>query len=87
MLRGQNEKGSQHSPLVSKIIYAYRTAAVQTEHNQNIIAAIKSTPHTIKFHDNSSLFHQSLKRLAVVERLFWLLGMRFSGRRRCREAR
>ena len=40
MLRGQNEKGSQHSPLVSKIIYAYRTAAVQTEHNQNIIAAI-----------------------------------------------
>ena len=34
----------------------------------------------IKFHDYSWFFHQSLKKLAVIERLLWLLGTRFSGR-------
>ena len=37
-----------------------------------------------KFHDHSWLFHQPLmKKLAIVGRLFWLLGTRFSDHCRC----
>ena len=39
----------------------------------------------IKFHDHSCLFHQSLKKLAVVQRLFQQLGTRFTGRCRLKE--
>ena len=39
----------------------------------------------IKFHDHSWLFHQSLKKLAFVERLFWQFGTHFCGRCRCRK--
>ena len=37
----------------------------------------------IIFDNHFRLFHQSLKKLPVVERLFWQLGTRCSGR--CRE--
>ena len=40
MLTGQNENGSQHSPLVSQIIYAY--CGRYMEHNQNMIDAINN---------------------------------------------
>ena len=46
------------------------TAVVKLEHNQNTIAAIKQRAIRIKFHDHSRFFHQSLQKLAVVERLF-----------------
>ena len=39
----------------------------------------------IKFRDHSGLFRQSLKKLAVVERLFCQLRTRFSDRCRCSE--
>ena len=54
--------------------------------NQNTIAAMHDHPRAIriKFHDHSWLFHQSLKKLVVVETLFWQLGARFIGRCRCR---
>ena len=34
----------------------------------------------IIFDNHFRLFHQSLKKLPVVERLFWQLGTRYSGR-------
>ena len=37
----------------------------------------------IKLHDHFCLFHQWLKKLAVVERLFLQLGTRFSGKINC----
>ena len=46
------------------------TAVVKLEHNQNTIAAINQRAIRIKFHDHSRFFHQSLQKLAVVERLF-----------------
>ena len=50
------------------------------EHNQNMIAAInRQHPIWIKFYD------QSLKKLAIVERLSWPLETRSSGRCHCRE--
>ena len=56
------------------------------EHNQNTIAPINHQRAIwIKFHDHSLRFHQLLKKPAVVERLFWELGTRFSGLCRCRE--
>ena len=42
-------------------------------------------PLRIKFHDHSWVFHQLLKKVAVAERLFWQLGMRFNGHCCCRE--
>ena len=45
----------------------------------------KSTSKSSVLHDHSWPFHQSLKKLAVVERLFWLLGTRFNDRCRCIE--
>ena len=39
----------------------------------------------IKFHDYSWLFHQSIKKLAIVERLFWQLRTCFRGNCHCRE--
>ena len=56
------------------------------ENNQNMIAAINcQRPIWIKFHDHSGLFHQSQKKMAIVERLSWPLETRSSGRWRCRE--
>ena len=56
------------------------------EHNQNKIAGINhQRAIRIEFRDHSWLFFQSLKKLAVVERLFWQLGTQLSGRYRCRE--
>ena len=50
----------------------------------NTIAAINhQSVLRIKFPDHSWLFHQSPKKLGVVERLFWQLGTRC----RCREVR
>ena len=55
------------------------------EHNQNTIAAINhQRAMRIKFHDHSWLFHQSLQKVAVVERL-WQLGTGFSGCCHCRD--
>ena len=52
------------------------------KHNQNAIVAI-SHSRTVRFksHDQSLRFHQPLKKLPVVERLFWQLGTCFSGQR------
>ena len=48
--------------------------------SQNMIAAInhRRVIRNISWLD-CWLFHQSLKNLAIVERLFWQLGTRFSG--------
>ena len=54
------------------------------EHNQNTIANHQRVIQ-IKFHDHSWLFHQLLKRLTFVKRLFWQLGTCFSGHCCCRE--
>ena len=62
------------------------TAAVKMKQNQNTIAALyHQYVIRIKFHDLFLLFHQSLKKLAVVERLFSHLGTRFRGRCPCGE--
>ena len=56
------------------------------DHKQSTISSINhQRAIRIKFHDHSWLFHQSLKKLAVVERLFWQLGTHFSSRFCCRE--
>ena len=54
------------------------------EHNQNTIANHQRVIQ-IKFHDHSWLFHQLLKKLAVVETLFGQLGTCFSNHCCCRE--
>ena len=49
------------------------------EHNQNKIAEINYLHAVrIKCGDHSWLFCQSLKKLAVVERLYWQLGTQFT---------
>ena len=58
------------------------------EHNQNTIATIyHQRAIRIKFLDDSLLFFfiSQLKKLAVIETLFWQLGTRFSGRCRWRD--
>ena len=54
------------------------------EHNQNTITKHQRVIQ-IKFHDHSWLFHQLLKKLTFVKRLFWQLGTCFSGHCCCRE--
>ena len=54
------------------------------EHNQNTIANHQRVIQ-IKFHDHSWIFHQLLKKLAFVKRLFGQLGTGFSGHCCCRE--
>ena len=54
------------------------------EHNQNTVANHQRAIR-IKFHDHSWLFHQLLKKLAVIERLFGQLWTCFSGHCCCRE--
>ena len=54
--------------------------------NQNMTDTINHPcAMCIKFHDYSWLFHQSIKKLAIVEGLFWQLGTCFSGHCHCRE--
>ena len=76
---------------VLNVHYNYRRRLIlcllqqyKMKQTQNLIAAINHQCVTQnKFHDHSWLFHQSLKKLAVVERLFRQLGRCFSGL--CRE--
>ena len=78
MSQWQNQQGLQH-PLHVKVSYC----------NTNKIWLLQLINHGgamwIKFLDHSWLFCHSLKKLAIVERLFWQLGMHCSGRCCCRE--
>ena len=57
------------------------------EHIQNTIAWFnhQRVIRINRFHNHFRLFHQSLKKLAIVERVFWQLGTCSSGHCRCRE--
>ena len=74
---------------VSNIRYKYHgqfmlSAAVYMKQNQNTIATINhQCTIQIKLHDHSWFFHQSLKKLAIVGRLFSQLRTRFSGHCHC----
>ena len=77
MLTWQNQQGSHYSP---EVLGQFLLTAQYT------IAAINhQRANGIKCHDRSWPFCQSLKKLVVVERLFWQLGGRFSGSCRYRE--
>ena len=53
------------------------------EHNQSTYTIATILNHQcaiqVKFHGQSCLFHQLLKKPAAVERLFWQLGTHLSG--------
>ena len=65
-------------------LYSYRCCR-QSEYNLTAAVCSMQRVIQIKFYDHSWPFHQSLKKLAVVERLFGQLGTCFSGHCCCRE--
>ena len=68
----------------STVMFAYRSNMNGTQPKYDCTPQLSAIQ--IKFHDHSSLFHQSLmKKLVGVRRCFWQLGTRSSGRCRCRE--
>ena len=65
---------------MSQTIYAYCSSLNETQSNYDRAAIDHPRAKRMRFHDHSWFFHQSLKKLAVLERLFWYLGTRSSCR-------